>query len=282
MTSVIPLEELLRNVRTLATFPPALAMLNVAINNDEAPDKIAAIISSDSDLTARLLRLANSGYYGVSGEIDSPARAIATIGIKEVRHLALASNAISLFPGIDAELISVEQFWYHSLGCGIASRVIGSRNGNGEFAFTAGLLHDIGRLVIYLYMPGKALQILEETRRSQKHQYIVEQEILQYDHGTIGAALLKEWLFPQELVNSVKYHHDPALSPDSETPSHIVHLANLLVHSMNIGNSGTIFFPEIVEKDWESVGLSSKDSDSITDQIQSEYDSALALFSDLL
>lgn len=282
VASVIPLAELLRIVRNLATFPPALAMLNVAINNHDPPDKIAAIIGSDTDLTSRLLRLANSAYYGVSGEINSPARAIAMIGIKEVRRLALASNAISLFPGIDAKLISVEQFWYHSLGCGIASRVIGNKKGNGDFAFTAGLLHDIGRLVIYLYIPDKAVQILEESRSSERHQYLVEQEILQYDHSMIGAALLEEWLFPQELISSVKYHHEPALSPGAETRSYTVHLANLLAHSMKLGHSGTLFSPDITDGDWESAGLTSKDSESIKNQIQSEYDAALSLFSDLL
>ncbi len=283
MSAHATLAELLRNIRTLTTFPPVLVRLNLALNANSSVAAIAEIIGSDTDLTARTLRDANSSFYGVSGEVDSVTEAVEMIGVQNVRNLALATNAMTLFPGISGELINVEAFWRHSIACAVSARLIARQLGLEDLQgfFLTGLLHDVGRLAIYLYQPDDGKRILEEAHKSERYQFEVEREILSYDHGMVGAALLEEWQLPASIIYSVRYHHEPAKAPPGAGEVNILHLANLIAHEMQLGHSGVAFRPNLSDADWSSAGLSGENAEEIFERVDADYQSGTALFNGL-
>ena len=144
--------ELLRGNDNIPSLPTIFYQINEAVGDPRSSMRdIAQIISADQSLSARLLRLVNSAFFGFPSKIDTISHAVTIIGTKQLRDLALATTVIQMFKGIPNDLIQVKSFWQHSIGCGIGSRLLASfqKMANVEHFFVSGLLHDIGRLILY-------------------------------------------------------------------------------------------------------------------------------------
>jgi len=280
----ITLNHLINGIPSLGSYARAMAELETVLNNPHSTlADLGNVIEKDPDLTARLLKLGNSSFFGFPNRLETVAEAVSVIGIQQVQDLILASSVVEIFEGIAADLADMESFWKHSLACGIGARclAIARQIPKAEKFFVAGLLHDLGRLVLFSRAPGPVVEIfrLYQSRRMLLRE--AEVSVLGFDHALIGETLLRSWQYPANLVNAVGCHHQPMSAGLYQLESSVVHLADYLVHAMQMGHSGERFAPPFSQKAWERVGLATSILESvirsIDDQIEAVQDAFLKL-----
>ena len=257
VTKIDP-NQLIRNEINLPSLPTIFGQINETIRKPtSSANDIAKVISKDTALAARLLKLVNSTFYGFPSKIDTLSRSVTIIGTKQISTLALGMNIINVFKDIPSHLIDMKSFWEHSIVCGISARIIASYKNiqNTERLFVAGLLHDIGRLILYSSVPIESKHTLLRAKYTDNLLYKEETETLGFDHAKIGGLLLKKWKLPISLENIVQYHHAPQESKDPLEPA-IVHIADILTNAIGMGSSGERFVPPLDPDAWECVGLS--------------------------
>jgi len=236
MTTHFSLNELLHNAPDLISLPEVFVNLNQLVNDHSSSiSDIARLIETDPALTMRLLKLVNSSYYGFESSIDSVSRAINLIGTYELRDLALATATATSFNGLDQHLPDMRQFQRHSLYTGLCAKLLADQCGQTrtESFFVSGLLHDIGKLLLYLSMPEFCNRIHESAMVSGAIPYLLEHEELGCSHAEIGGLLAEQWNLPDNLVNAIRHHHDPVHTRRYQLDATIVHVANFIAHSMD-------------------------------------------------
>ena len=269
-----------RHILELPTLPRIFLKMNeiIAMPNSSASD-IAGVISKDISLSARILRIVNSAFYGFPSRIDSVARAVAIIGTRQLGTLASGVTIINMFRDIPSTIIDMKSFWKHSVACGVHARIIAGYQGiqNTERLFLSGLLHDIGRLILYHYAPAHAVHALTKAIRDRRMLHDIEGEALHFDHAQIGGMLLKKWNLPLLIEQAVQYHHTPDKSRYPLEPS-IVHLADIMANAMGGGSSGERFVPPVEPDAWESLGLSANALDVIMKQADRQIEEIVTFF----
>jgi len=217
---------------------------------------IAKIVKKSPSLASILLRIVNSAFYGFPSKIDDISRAVTLIGTKEISGLALGICTMSIFKDIPQQIIDVGAFMRHSLACGIISRILAARKNvpQTEQLFVSGLLHDIGRLIVYKYFPVQARTLLHTAGTQCQPLYDIEAGLLGCRHTDIAQHLMKRWNLPFSLENNIFYHHNPssAQNPDKAT---IVHLADLIANGLGLGSSGEKFAAGFDEEAWGNLGM---------------------------
>jgi putative nucleotidyltransferase with HDIG domain len=232
-------QQLVKDIQGLVSLPDICIRLNAMIERDEySAAEISKVISQDTNLTARLLKIANSAFYGFPSRVETISRAITIIGNRELRDLVLATSAVEAFDKIPIDRANMTSFWTHSIHCGIVGRILASKCGilHKERLFVAGLLHDIGHLVFYLKLPDLARKAMLSAAAHNRDIYLEEQDIIGYDHALVGGELLQSWNLPQSLVEPVKYHHEPALTEKFCLDASIVHIANIVSKQTALNN----------------------------------------------
>ncbi|GAM09781.1 putative protein [Geobacter sp. OR-1] len=255
----ISIDEIIQDVSTVHSLPLFYARLDEAINNPRSSiTDIGKIISEDQGLTARILKLANSPLFGYFSRIETISHAVTIIGIQQVRDLALALSVMDVFAGIPKELINMEQFWRHSIVTGLTARLIATsqRESNLERFFVAGILHDVGRLIMFIKVPELCKEMLEECRGQGRLLYHVERERLLFDHAEVGGRLLRKWKIPPSVAEPVEFHHRPNRAEQYPREASLLHLADIIAHALQIGSSGGLFVPQLDEKVWAGLNLS--------------------------
>jgi HD-like signal output (HDOD) protein len=250
--------KLIRDDINLPSLPTIYRQISEAIARPTSSARdIGNVISKDIGLSARLLRLVNSTFYGFPSRIDTLSRAVTIIGNRQLSTLALGMNIINTFKNIPSHLIDMKSFWEHSIACGIGARIIAGYENiqNTERLFVAGLLHDIGRLILYSHIPVHAKNALLRAKYTDNLLHEAEFEIMGFNHARIGGLLLKKWQLPIALENTVKYHHTPQESKDPLEPA-IVHLADIMINALGIGSSGERFVPPLDPSAWQCIGIS--------------------------
>jgi len=236
MTIHLSLNDLLQKAPELISLPEVFVSLNRLVNDRSSSiNDIAKLIETDPALTIRLLKLVNSSYYGFESSIDTVSRAIKLVGTCELRDLALATAAVSSFNGLDQHLPDMRQFQRHSLLTGLSARLLGDLCGQTrtECYFVSGLLHDIGKLLLYLTMPEFCNRIHKSAMTSDAIPYLLEHKKLGYSHAEIGSQLAEQWQLPDNLVNAIRHHHEPAHTRRYQLDATIVHVANFIAHAMD-------------------------------------------------
>jgi len=243
-------------------------------------EDFAAIIRTDPAMSARLLKIVNSAFYGFDEKVDTLTHALNIIGTEQLTDLALAAIVTSKFKGIPRDLINMETFWMHSIGCGIASRKIAKRMSGveAEKMYLGGMLHDIGSLIIFKESPEDAKKILLRCKESGENLFKVEKEILGYDHAEVGALLLTEWKLADRLAEIVKYHHQPANAGDYLQETCILARADALVYEMKIGYSGEPGVPELDPRVLEMTPISDEEINELKEEIAVQVDDTVRMF----
>lgn len=228
----VNIAELVQGVGELVSLPQVFVRINKLVEDpDSTTTDIAEVVSQDPAFTVRLLRIANSPMYGFSSSIETVSRAVTLIGTSQVRNLALSTSVASTFAGLPNELVSMQNFWRHSLYCALIARSLAKRTElDAEVLFTAGLLHDIGELVIFNRLPDKAREVLLLVLDSgdQLPVYLAEQQILGFDHAAVGGELARQWRLPPMLTECIAYHHDIQQALHCPQEAALVHIANIL------------------------------------------------------
>jgi putative nucleotidyltransferase with HDIG domain len=253
-------ESLAGNITQLTSFPDVAFRINemVADENSSAAD-IGALIAPDPALSAALLRIANSAMYGIGGTVSNIDRAVTVVGLREVRDLAFGICASSTFDGISNELITVEDFWKHSLFCAAASQILGrtARVSAGESLFTAGLLHDIGHLVMFNQCPEMSKESLQLSvdENDGLSPYLSERQVFGFDHMAVGAELARQWRLPENLQHSIGDHHEPFAADVLSKVTLVVHIANSLAVLAELDSLDLADAPPIDERAFKELGI---------------------------
>jgi putative nucleotidyltransferase with HDIG domain len=261
------LRKIIMDTKTLPTLPGVINKLNSLSDDDKSSvQEMARIVSSDQVLSARILRLANSPSYGFY-RVSTISNAMILLGVNVVKSLALSS---SIFEIMEKNSVGL---WEHSLGVGVASNLIARKLGlpECEEISTAGLLHDIGKVIISL----KCSEVEADIRHTvdNKHVYMreAEQEIIGTDHAEIGGWLAKSWFLPDKLSEPINCHHDVAASENHRMKTAVVHIADILIKASGFGDSGDRYVPQIQQIAWDSLKL----NESIIAEIVEELEDKL-------
>lgn len=246
--------------RSLGSYGPVLQEIEAALQSPQCNlNSIGDAIQKDPDLTARLLRLANSPFFGFANRLSTVAEAVSLLGIQQIQDMIVASSVLEQFKGVPDNLVNKDSFWRHSLAVGITARLLAMerRLPKPDKFFVAGLLHDVGRLVLMLQAPESAQAVFELYQREKILLRDAEKKILGFDHQQIAAELLQSWSYPAALVQAVAFHHTPDSSV-AKMEASVVHIADHLVNAMGIGSSGEQFVSSLDDKAWATLGLSSE------------------------
>ncbi len=193
---------------------------------------IGDVVGKDTALTTRLLKLVNSAYFSLPKKIDTVTRAVNLIGMRELRNLTMAASAAEVFSRIPSNLIDMAAFWQHSVYCALVARNLAQRCNvlHSERLFTAGLLHDVGRLLMLTKMPDEVAKAESIRIGSDRDICDIERELVDFDHAEVGHVLLAHWNMPANLCASVLYHHNPEEAHDAHLEASILHIADLVTH----------------------------------------------------
>lgn len=276
--------ELVRGAGELVTLPDIFIRINQLVENpDSTTADIAQAVSRDPAFTVRLLRVANSPFYGFSSTIDTVSKAVSIIGTSQIRNLALSTTIANSFAGLSNKLVSMDNFWRHSLYCGLAALKLAKLAGkcDAEAMFTAGLLHDIGELVIFNRLPEQARHclLLMLDSADELSLYQVEQQTMGFDHAQVGGELARQWKLPSMLVECIACHHDIKSAQRYQRETALVHIANILALMAEIDS---LDFNDVAPIDplaWEVTGLQGAESvKAIVAVVQADIAEAEKLF----
>jgi len=274
-------EDFIKGSIRLSALPQIYFKINNVINDPESSfGDVAEIISNDTSLSVRLLKIVNSSFYNFPSEIDTISHAISIVGTTQLRDLALATMVLKAFGGFPEEFIHMESFWKHSVGCGIAAWIIALNcsEANPERYYLTGILHDVGRLILFENHPEKARKIMDRSQKENQIAYRVEREELGFDHSAIGAALLAEWKLPSNLRDIVKSHHSPLEATEYSKESAILNLADLIIKTMELGSAGDKLIPPLEPEAWEKTGMTMNTLPLLWQQIQKQFDETIDIF----
>ena len=270
--------DLLKGYVEVSSLPMIHLRLEEAINNqNKSMSDIAKVIREDPGLTARLLRIVNSAFYNFPSKIETISQAVTIVGTQQLSALALATSVMKMFKGLPQSLVSMDSFWRHSIACGLAARMIGAfrRETKPERFFVAGMLHDIGRLIMYTKLTEPSREILDTAKQEGMLLYEAERQKLGFTHAVVGGILLQTWKLPTSLEEIVMYHHNPKAATRFPVETAMVHVADIIVHSMGLGTSGELFVPPLDTDAWDKLGLSPSVLASIEEQVDRQYQDAI-------
>lgn len=235
----IKLEHVLTRVETLPILPTsAMRVMNLTKNPDTDITTLSELIAQDPALAASILRQANSAFYGYARRIASLQEAVVLLGFQTIHSLTLSA---AVAPLLKTELtgysLDQEGLWKHSLLVGqIARRLCRRLHLNiGETAFTAGLLHDIGKLILTVYVQEVGDYLLKKIEQQELSFVELEQKVIGFDHATVGGFVVRHWSLPEPLVDAITYHHRPQEAQAEPVLTAVTHVANSLANTLGVG-----------------------------------------------
>jgi putative nucleotidyltransferase with HDIG domain len=276
------LDRLVEETSTVYSLPLFYDRLNETINHPRSSiDDISKIITEDQGLTARLLRLANSPMFGCYARVDSITKAVTIIGTQQLRDLALAASVMGVFKGIPEDLLNMASFWQHCIACGIIARSLAvyRRETNVERLFVAGMLHDVGQVVLAAARPEVMHEFLETQRDSGRLYVDLERERLGFDHAELGGALLKKWKIPASIGDPVACHHNPGSAEQFRIEAALIHLADIVCQAMELGQGAEWGVSLLDEPAWDRLGLSPHMLGAVLKQSESQIAETFAILS---
>lgn len=272
-------QALVNSANQLFTLPTVYYQVDAAINDPvSTATRIGRIISEDAGLSARLLRMVNSAFFGLHSRIDTISRAVTVIGTHQLRDLILATSVIESFRGIPESLVDMESFWRHSIACGVTARIMATylREANVERFFVGGLLHDVGSLLMYAQIPRDEAEVLTKCAETDGLLHVTERELLGFDHAEVGGLLLKAWKLPSSLSDMARCHHAPLKSAQHAAEVAVIHVADIVSHSLEFGSNGERFVPPLDTGAWDRLGLSEGALSSIVGLVDKQYHDAVS------
>lgn len=274
--------QLLDKLNDIPTLPVVASQVNELINNPNSSSAdIARVLKKDQVLTAKILKLINSPYYGIPSEVTDVQRALAFLGFNTLAQLVLGLSVFSLFPGEGTEEFPMLPFWRHALGTAVCAEVIAKRvkYPKPEECFTCGLLHDIGKIVMHEVARDMFMSVIRKAREGKMSFAQAESELDVPNHSFLGEYIAAKWGLPAVIRSAIRYHHidvrnAATILPGVKPSIYIVALANALVVEMGIGHSGDYSNGGLQPFMYEALGLKADDLAQIKAQTQEEMKKA--------
>ena len=226
-------KQVVSNIRNLPTPPIVFHQIQKVINDPMvSAGQIAKILQEDPAMSVKVLKLTNSAFYGLSREVESVKQAVVIVGLEAIKNLVLSASVLDMFKGKNIDEDFQDKFWRHSLGVGFCARLLAKRaTARGlidpDSAFSGGLLHDIGKVILCCFLPKEHTAVKEAREaNTELDTYLLEEQVLGYNHSQIGAILAEQWKLPARLSDAVAFHHHPQVCESDELMPYIINVAN--------------------------------------------------------
>lgn len=282
----ISASDLVKDISGLVTLPEVYLHINRVVEDPNcAIADIAKAVSKDPSFTVRLLKIANSALYSFPSSIDSVTKAVSIIGTAQIRNLALSMSAVRSFAGLPNELVSMQNFWRHSLLCALTAKHLAkaARRCDPDALFTAGLLHDIGELVLFNRLPEQSrealLLVLDDLDERPVHE--AERQIMGLDHSDVGGELARQWQLPPLLEECIEHHHNIEKAKRYPRETALVHIANVAAQMAELDSLNPDDVPPINPLAWEITGLDESSIEPAVREAQAEVAEIEKLFLDM-
>lgn len=240
-------------------------------NKEVQLDTITSTLSLDQALSIKVLQLANSPFYGLSGRVRSIRDAINILGMRQLGSLVIAAALTLQFEKLHGKSLHMNSFWRHSIGCATAARQLAKRTGlDDQAAFTAGLLHDVGRLVVDSHYPVEAAQAIAWAEANDIPHCDAEHMLLGIDHAELGSWVCRHWRFTSDVTDALAGHHHPPPSGHL-TLVDIVHVADAITHALDLAHSPSESVPRISAAAWARLGLQERELPALFGSIENEF-----------
>jgi len=260
------LRQKVESIEMLPTIPDVVKRLAGVIGNPKISiSEISSFISSDPALTSRILKMVNSAIFGFPGRISSVTHAVTLLGFNVIKGLLMGVTVLDL---MQTTMIGLRE---HSVGCAVAARTLASIKGlkNTEDVSVAGLLHDLGKVILLLQFPGDYATVLQEAARKGILVFDAEKAHFSETHATVGLWLAEKWQFPKNLTDVIAFHHKPALAKNAPLETAIVHLADIMARATGCGYAGDALVPAVSPAAFELLHLSEEDIRKVLQAVES-------------
>lgn len=263
------------NISTIPTIPSVLKQLSTIIENPKVSlNEISHFVSQDPALTTKILQMVNSALYGFPGRISSVNHAVMLLGLNVVKGLLLS---VSVFEIMHKAMIGLRE---HSIGVAIVSREIARKKGlkEPEEVFVAGLLHDVGKVILTLAWPEEYDRTVREAESAGIAIFDAERNRFSETHAAVAGWLSEKWHFPKKLCECIANHHRPQTSALAPLETAMVHTADVIVKARGIGYSGDRLVPDVSARAWETLALSEADLREILKELEDSVEQATEEF----
>jgi putative nucleotidyltransferase with HDIG domain len=271
-------KQVISNIRNLPTPPIVFHQIQKVIKDPKVnASQIASILAEDPAMSVKVLKLTNSAFYGLSREIDSVKQAVVIVGMEAIKNLVLSASVLDMFKGQNVDQEYQEKFWRHSLSVAVCSRILARQLrskgvADPDAAFSCGLLHDIGKIIIQCFLPDEFKRVAEARAKDKESMtYEVEERTLGYNHTQIGALLSAQWKLPHTLGDALTYHHHPQLCESQDILPYIIHLANHTSKKTFFDKSEWYLVGKLEPGVVQHLGTTEADLDKYGEQLREEY-----------
>jgi len=271
-------EKRVTELSSLSTLPTTLKRITkLTESKDTSAADVAELIGTDQVLASKVLRVVNSPVYGFPGRISNITHAVVLLGFSVIKGMVLAT---AVFNSIGKQ---GKGLWEHSLECALMSRRIAKECNLPEVeeVMIAGLLHDLGKVVLSFLYPKSYNEAVEWAASHQTHIAKAETEVIGVDHPRVNRMLAQEWHFPERLSEPMIYHHLPSRAKTHQDVTDIVHLANILSRAMGYGFPCDYAMPELDHTAFHRLNLSFEQLDKILQDTELEFESGSGIFLDM-
>jgi putative nucleotidyltransferase with HDIG domain len=239
------LQQIIGNIRNLPTPPIVFEQIQKVINNpDTSVNDVAQILSEDPAMSVKVLKLTNSAFYGLARKVDSVNHAVMVIGLEAVKNLVLSASVLGMFKSNAATKQYHADFWRHSLTTALTARMVarefqGGKKLNPDPAFSAGLIHDIGKMIICSFLPKDHEEI---QKYLEEHPDVTDLQaetiVLGFNHAQLGRQLAITWKLPERLGDTIGYHHSPDMENASDDFAYLTNFSNYIAHISSVAEKG--------------------------------------------
>ena len=270
MISLVEARDIVDGVDGLPTLPSVVSELLARMEDpNSSVGSITDIIQRDPSISAKILQLVNSAFYGLPHRISSLHNAINVLGFNPVRSAVLAATVFDMFrkQRIGFDVIG---FWIHCLGTGVAANALARRSFEAsecDSAFAYGLLHDVGKIFMAVHMEKDLAVVLDAVKGKNVSFVAAEQELLGYSHADVGAALAEHWRFPKTMVTAIRFHHRIEENHSLPPEASLIHVGDVMARALQIGWCGDEHVYPVSPVAWKTLGLTDNGLDEVMDDI---------------
>ena len=275
---MVDIDQVVKRVRDLPSLPSIVLDLIASFEREDVDaTTLAEKMSRDQALAAKTLRLANSSFYGLPAKVRTVRQAIVVLGFDSARSLAVAGSVIETFSGSTFRRVDVAGFWRHSIAAALCAKNLARHAGlDQDYAFIAGLLHDIGRLVLASSFPDEYAQAVDYCEREDMAMNEAELRVLGVDHQRIGELLAEAWKFPPVIRRAIGQHHAPDMDELGDVPG-VVHAANAMVQALDLGGGQHVAVPRLLDATWDSLQLTPEQLRAVCRETEAQFEEACRL-----
>lgn len=276
--NMLELGDVVRSVRDLPALPSIVLDLIASFGSDDVDVTVLADkMSRDQALAAKTLRLANSSFYGLPSKVRTVKQAIVVLGFDSARALAVASSVIENFGASSCPQVDVASFWRHSIATALCAKILARHARlDQDHAFIAGLLHDIGRLLLASSFPEQYAQVLALRDSEDIALGLAELTVLGVDHQRAGQMLAEAWKFPPPIQRAIGQHHAPASADLGDVPG-VVHVADAMVHALDLGAGARDAVPPLLDPVWDSLRITAEQLQAVCRETEGQFEEACRL-----